>query len=430
MMWSRFGVLSAGTVRWGGSVLGVVGIMGVVGVGPLMGQGARGDRVRTVTDTLVGAVGGVAVDRLGIIYVADFGESVYKVWPDGRRELFATGLYGTSGNAIDSKGRLVQSEFTGNRIARIERDGTVSTLAEGLHGPVGVAVGPGDELYVNNCTANTISRVTPSGAVEPFAESALFNCPNGITRASDGTIFVVNFSDGRVLEVDSEGNVSELAMLPGGGNGHVTIARGDLFVTSFQGHRIYRVTRGGEVNPVAGSGTIGEADGPALEAAFTFPNGIAAGPNQDRVYVNDYINRFPPTVEAPPVPRSTVRQLTLAAFWERLAAVRSGDGIDAMRAFYRDWKSSPATASLFTEIEVNALGYGLLNGGDLDGALALFELNAESYPNSFNVWDSWAEALARAGRVDDAIRYYERSLELNPGNDNARQKLTELRGGD
>jgi tetratricopeptide (TPR) repeat protein len=210
----------------------------------------------------------------------------------------------------------------------------------------------------------------------------------------------------------------------------VTIARGDLYVTSFQGHRIYRITRDGAVTPVAGSGSIGEVDGPALEAAFTFPNGIAAGPGQDRVYVNDYINRFPPTAEAPPVPKSTVRQLTLAAFWERLAAVRAGEGIDAMRSFYASWKSDPGTANLFTEIEVNALGYGLLNAGDLDGALALFELNAQSYPNSFNAWDSWAEALVAAGRVDDAIRYYERSLELNPGNEKARQKLMELRGGD
>ena len=237
--------------------------------------------------------------------------------------MFATGRFGTPGNAIDSKGRLVQSEFAGNRVARVEPDGSVST----------------------------------------FAESALFNCPNGITRAADGTLFVVHFSDGRVLEVNREGRVEELAVLPGGRNGHVTIARGELYITSFQGHRIYRVTRDGSVTPVAGSGTIGELDGPALEAAFTFPNGIAAGPGQDRVPVDDSINRFPPTAEAPPAPRSTVRQLTLAAFRERLAAVRTADGVDAMRSFDASWKSDPGTASLFTEVEVDALGYGLLKWG-------------------------------------------------------------------
>ncbi len=427
------GGVDAGAVSWGERMRDVVALVCVavcLGGEAVAGQGgARGDRVRTVTDTLVGAVGGVAVDRLGIVYVADFGEVVHKVWPDGRREVFATGLYGTSGNAVDSKGRLLQSEFTGNRVARIERDGTVSTFAEGLQGPVGIVVGDDDELFVSNCNANTIARVSPSGTVSSFASSDLFNCPNGITRAPDGALFVANFSDGRVLEVDPHGTVSELALLPGGGNGHVALARGDLYVTSFQGHRIYRVTRAGEVTAVAGSGTIGELDGPALEATFTFPNGIAAGPGQDRLYVNDYINRFPPTTEAPPVPRSTLRQLTLAAFWERLAAIRAADGVEAMRAFHDEWKSDPATARLFTEIEVNALGYGWLSGGDLEGALTLFELNAGSYPNSFNVWDSWAEALALAGRTDDAIRYYEKSLELNPGNDNARQKLKEIGGG-
>lgn len=408
--------------------VGLVGALLVPGLLAAQG-GPRGDRVRTVTDTLVGAVGGVTVDGLGTIYVADFGERVYKVRPDGRWEVFAEGLYGASGNAIDSKGRLLQSEFTGNRIARVERDGTVSTFAEGLRGPVGIAVGPGDELFVCNCSSNSIARVSPDGVVSTFAESDLLNCPNGITRAADGTLYVVNFSDGRLLAVDTDARVREVAVLPGGGNGHITIARGDLYATSFRGHRIFRITFDGEVTPVAGTGTPGEVDGPALETAFTWPNGIAAGPGQDRLYVNDFINRFPPTVEAPPVPKSTVRQITLAAFWERLAAIRSTDGIEAMRAFYREWKGSPGTATLYTEIEVNAYGYGLLNAGDVEGALAVFELNTESYPNSFNTWDSYAEALAVAGRTDEAIENYEKSLELNPGNTNARERLAALRGG-
>lgn len=407
--------------------VGLVGALLLPGL--LAAQGPRGDRVRTVTDTLVGSVGGVTVDGLGTIYVADFGERVYKVRPDGRWEVFAEGLYGSSGNAIDSKGRLLQSEFTGNRIARVERDGTVSTFAEGLQGPVGIAVGEGDELFVCNCRANSIARVSPEGVVSTFAESDLLNCPNGITRGPDGTLYVVNFSDGRLLAVGTDASVTELAVLPGGGNGHVTMARGDLYATSFQGHRLYRITTAGEVTLVAGTGAPGEVDGPALEASFTWPNGIAAGPTQDRLYVNDFINRFPPTAEAPPVPKSTVRQLTLAAFWERLAAVRSTEGVDAMRTFYREWKSNPGTAGVYTEIEVNAYGYALLNGGDLDGALALFELNTESYPNSFNTWDSFAEALAAAGRTDEAIEHYEKSLELNPGNDNARERLAALRGG-
>ncbi|NNF39279.1 MAG: hypothetical protein HKN71_11480, partial [Gemmatimonadetes bacterium] len=178
-MWGS-GVRSGMRVQWLSVVGGAMSVSAVLAVG-VAGQGPAGNSVRTVTDTLVGSVGGVAVDALGAIYVADFGERVYKVRPDGRWEVFVDGLYGTSGNAIDSRGRLIQSQFSGNSVARVDRDGTVSVVAEGLEGPVGVALGPEDEMYVCNCRSNTISRVSPDGEVTVYAESELFNCPNGIT---------------------------------------------------------------------------------------------------------------------------------------------------------------------------------------------------------------------------------------------------------
>jgi len=65
--------------------------------------------VTTLVPDLDGAVGGVAVDRLGFVYVADFGNKVWRVTPWGEVELFADGLYGTSGNAIDGEGRSRRS---------------------------------------------------------------------------------------------------------------------------------------------------------------------------------------------------------------------------------------------------------------------------------------------------------------------------------
>lgn len=386
----------------------------------------RGTRVRTVTDTMVGAVGGVAVDASGIIYVATFGDVVYKVYPDGRKSVFATGLYGASGNAIDSKGRLLQSNFSGNSISRIDRQGNVSEFATGLRGPVGIAVDSADNLVVCNCPANRLSRVTAQGVVTTWVESPLFNCPNGITRGSDGTYYVANFRDSRVLAVSPAGRVQEVAALPGGGNGHVAFARGDLYVTSFQGHMLFRVTLDGKVTQVAGTGRPGEADGAADQSQFTFPNGIAAGPTGDRLYVNDYINRSPPTVEAPPVPRSTLRQLTLPPFHDILLAARRGGGIDSLEAAYRAWKTNPATAGLFTELEVNALGYGLMGAGRVAEAIRVFRLNVESYPNSFNTYDSLAEAYMTDGQRDKAVEFYQKSLAKNPANTNATQQLQKL----
>lgn len=389
---------------------------------------ASGAQVYTVGDTLTGAVGGVAVDALGFIYVADFRETVYKIHPDGRASVFATGLYGASGNAIDAQGNLYQSSFNGNHITKIDRHGNQEIVAEGLTGPVGIAV-DGESLIVCNCRSNTLARVFPRGAVATFVESPLLNCPNGITKAGDGNFYVVNFGDERMLKVTPDGEITEFATLPGGGNGHVTFARGNLYATSFQGQRIYRVSLAGDVTLVAGTGAFGELDGPALEATFTFPNGIAAGPLGDRVYVNDYINRSPPGLAIPPVPRSTVRVLKLASISDAMVAALQSDGVEGLERAYRDWKNDPATGGLFTEVEVNALGYRLMGASSLPAATKVFELNAESYPNSWNAWDSLAEAHMNAGNNAKAIELYEKSLELNPANANATQMIARIRGG-
>lgn len=388
----------------------------------------QGNRVRTVTDTILGGVGGVAVDRLGMIYVADFGEHVFKVTPFGAVSVFATGLYGSSGNAIDAAGNLFQANFFGNSISKIDRNGSLETFAEGFAGPVGVAIDPAGGLFVCNCSSNTLSRVSAAGEVAEFAASGLFNCPNGITRTPDGNLYVVNFSDNLMLKVTPEGSVREFVRIPGGGNGHVTFARGALFATSFQGHRIYRVSLEGEVTLFAGTGALGERDGSTTEATFSWPNGIATGPTGDRLFVNDFLNRFPPNIEAPPQPKSILRQITLASFSSVLTAALRDAGVDGMKQAYREWKSDPATSSLFTELEVNAMGYQLMNQGNLTAAVELFRLNVDSYPQSFNVYDSLAEAYMNAGQNELAVEFYEKSLELNPANDNAVQMLRRLRG--
>ncbi len=385
--------------------------------------------VRTLTDTLPGAVGGVAVDRLGTIYVADFRESVWKVTPDGRASVFATGLYGASGNALDRKGNLYQSSFSGNYVSRIDRFGEHTVVADtGLSGPVGIAIDQEQNLYVANCSSNTIGRISPAGVVTTFASGDVFNCPNGITRDPEGNTYVVNFSDERMIKITPDGKTSEFASLPGGGNGHVTFARGDLYATSFQGHRIYRVSLAGRVTLIAGTGSIGEKDGPGPQATFSWPNGIAAGPQGDRVFVNDFINRFPPTIEVPPAPLFVVRQIKLPSLSDALVASLRSGGIPAMVKTYRTWKQDPATAAVFTEIEINRLGYQLMSNGQLPAATEVFKLNVESYPQSFNVYDSLAEAYMNAGKNDLAIEFYEKSLAKNPGNTNAVQMLKKLRG--
>ena len=49
----------------------------------------------------------------------------------------------------------------------------------------------------------------------------------------------------------------------------------------------------------------------------------------------------------------------------------------------------------------------------LDEAIAVFEQNTKDYPQSSNVWDSLAEGYMTRGNKAEAIKYYEKSLELD-----------------
>jgi cytochrome c-type biogenesis protein CcmH/NrfG len=78
----------------------------------------------------------------------------------------------------------------------------------------------------------------------------------------------------------------------------------------------------------------------------------------------------------------------------------------------------------------------VLSGGDQVPArdtpargVAIFRLNVEQYPESANAWDSLGEGYLAAGDRALAEEAYAKSLELDPENENAREKLDEIRGG-
>ena len=75
------------------------------------------------------------------------------------------------------------------------------------------------------------------------------------------------------------------------------------------------------------------------------------------------------------------------------------------------------------ETELNSLGYSLLNKNRINDALAIFKLTTEQFPNSWNGYDSYGEALMIAGQRAEAIKNYELSLKLNPENMNAKEQL-------
>jgi CubicO group peptidase (beta-lactamase class C family) len=93
---------------------------------------------------------------------------------------------------------------------------------------------------------------------------------------------------------------------------------------------------------------------------------------------------------------------------------------------YRELKANQTNAYDFSEPELNQLGYRLVAMKNLKGAIEVFKLNVEAYPQSANVYDSLAEAHMLNGDKELAVKNYKRSLELNPQNANAVEMLKKL----
>lgn len=99
---------------------------------------------------------------------------------------------------------------------------------------------------------------------------------------------------------------------------------------------------------------------------------------------------------------------------------------DAAVQQYRQLKVSDPNGYDFGENELIGLGYQLIAMKKYPDAIAVFKLSTEMYPKSYNAYDSLAEAYMDNGSKNLAIENYRKSLELNPQNTNATEKLKAL----
>lgn len=175
---------------------------------------------------------GVAVDRLGTVYVADTGNNtIRKVTPAG---------------VVTTLAGLAQLDGGGNPIGG-SADGTGS--AARFNAPYSVAVdGPGN-LYVADTANHTIRKITATGVVSTFAGLA------GTSGSADGTGPEARFSSPNGVAVDSAGSV---------------------YVADTGNNTIRKVTSAGVVTTLAGSPlVVGNSDGTGMDAQFNGPSGVA-----------------------------------------------------------------------------------------------------------------------------------------------------------
>lgn len=188
---------------------------------------------------------GLAVDGQGTLYVGDTNNSrirrittdayVSTVAGNGQTG-FADGVgtaamfNGIMGLAVDKDGILYVADGLNHRIRRIDGQGVVTTLAgnatAGLvnatgtsarfNRPYGIAFDASNNLYVAEFNNHAVRRITPqravttiagngtAGMVDGGAAVARFNQPTSIAVAPDGTIYVVDFGNNRIRRITFE----------------------------------------------------------------------------------------------------------------------------------------------------------------------------------------------------------------------------------
>lgn len=101
-------------------------------------------------------------------------------------------------------------------------------------------------------------------------------------------------------------------------------------------------------------------------------------------------------------------------------------GVTAAISYYHESMKIDPARLLFLESHINNLGYEYLSDGKVEDANALFQLNADVFPESSNVYDSLGERYMEGREYRPAIMNYREPLELNPCNTNAKNKIREI----
>jgi tetratricopeptide (TPR) repeat protein len=90
-------------------------------------------------------------------------------------------------------------------------------------------------------------------------------------------------------------------------------------------------------------------------------------------------------------------------------------------------KLQDSGATKLEEADLNTWGYQLLAQKKINTALQVFTLNTLLFPASANTYDSLAEAHWLQGDNKRAIKLYNKVLQLQPENSNAKSQLKKIR---
>lgn len=245
----------------------------------------------------------LSVDTDGNIYGSNFGDwsstggsgsKLLKVTPDGTVSEHASGLSGPLGNVIDGEGNIFvvdDNNGSSGKIVKISPDKTKTTMAEIPGWPAGLAMDNDNNVYITNYQSSTLHKLSADGELSVLAQDTKLNGAVGVVFDGSSFLYAANYNNGKILKVDLSGNVTEIVQLDVVANfgiGYITMLGDHLYATSIGTHEIYKVWVDGTFEVLAGTGEAGQTNGFVPNAGFFNPNGIAADPENNVLYVSDW----------------------------------------------------------------------------------------------------------------------------------------------
>jgi sugar lactone lactonase YvrE len=185
--------------------------------------------------------------------------------------------------AIDLAGNLYVNDNSSEVIRKVSPSGEVTTLAGAI------ASYKNKLIYCPIDPTTEVGAPGHKGCADGQGYNALFNDPQGIGVARDGTLYVADTGNNLIRKISAGGVVTTLAGSPPAAiNGPGLTARmgiafgvamdasGNTYFTDSYNYVIRKVSSTGVVSIVAGkAGVPGSDDGIGINARFDRPQGIA-----------------------------------------------------------------------------------------------------------------------------------------------------------
>lgn len=264
-------------------------------VSTVAGTGSSGSADGPATAAQFNMPGGIAVDSVGVVYVADSANcTIRKITPAGvvttlagqaGQRGFANGTGGAArfsapvSMVLDPTGLLVVADSLNGVLRKITPTGIVTTIDYHfpdptdpnlpLSTPQGLAVDAANNLYVADSGNHTVRKITPAGNVTTLGGKA------GVAGSMDGRALNARFNSPTAVALDAAGNV---------------------YVADTGNHTIRKISAAGLVSTVAGlapsaanANSSGSADGIGAVARFNQPRGLVID-RSGTLFIADSLN--------------------------------------------------------------------------------------------------------------------------------------------